>query len=224
MPNKVNIALTLYTGNKSRAVLGWCRLGEQQTTFPRAVVGLLQQYVRMSGKLTQVLKKEQGKGPRVLGVGDLWPRSKQEQDAKLAALIEWLNANGPAVKWPLVSARMSSLSAEAVAKVEDAAITIGKQAQGRRNVEGVVADIVVWQGKVTPPVNVEMPALGQRVVAMAASGPVPFGAQGTVVDVDQELKMVGVVFDRVMPCGTRLDGRITTNRGLVMFRRDLQLI
>jgi hypothetical protein len=224
IPQKVNIALTLYTDDKSRAVLGWCRFREQQTMFPRAVVGLLRQYVWMSGNLTQALKKEQAKGPRVIHVSDVWPGTKEEQDAKLQALIEWLRANAPAVKCPLVSGKILSLSAQATARVEEGAIEILSQTQGTRNVKGVVADIVVWQGKVTPPVSVEMPELGQRVVTAAASGPVPFAAHGTVVDVDPELNMVGVVFDQVMPCGTRLHGRIATNRGLVMFRRDLLLI
>jgi 5'-3' exoribonuclease 1 len=228
VPDKLNIAFCLYSHDKSQVVSGCAHIAEQSVSFPRFVVNLLRDYFRLAGNLLKAVKahcadKGEKRGRMCLKIDEIFPGTKEEQQARLSELVRWLSANATASKWPLVPAQAESLSVEAFKKIEDL-WQIYKPLRTERKIAGVSPDIITWQTKYEPRGDDATPRPGARVAAIAGSGPAPFGARGTVVEVDGIEKIATVVFDDVLPCGTRLEGRLATNRGLSLYLRDLLLL
>ena len=55
----------------------------------------------------------------------------------------------------------------------------------------------------------------------ALAEPVPFGTYGTIVGIDNETRSVSVVFDKPLACGTKLDGKLKSNRGMRLMEREV---
>jgi hypothetical protein len=183
---------------------------------------LLDRYFSLTGRLLRALRAAAPDARPVnrFTAEAVFGGGKDEQAAGLRALTEWLSANAPAARWRMVPAHTRSLAPDCVRKLEEVVRARDEPAVEREFI-GVEADALVWPEKHGSEGTGALPKRGQRVVALTASGAVPFGAPGTVVSVDKQVRMVTVLFDDVLPCGTKLEGRLETNRGLQLHARDL---
>jgi ribosomal protein L24 len=242
-PNRHNIALMLYDRRKKNVVFGLTKLGEgKEVLFAPCVVGLLQSYFQNAGNLLELLRKQsdelrkktkstekegEKKAPNPVlsfGRGEIFPGSGEEQAEKLSALLNWLSKNAPGSAIPLVPKSNVVMSLDCIKALEEC-VSNWKVVLTSRRVKGVSTDIVVWRGKREDgEKRIIWPPLGQRVASVAATGSAIFGARGTVIGVDKEQELVTVLFDDVLPCGTKLEGVLKTNRGLSLLVRDLVFI
>ena len=223
-PEKVNIALAFYTPDKKQVVSGCAKVMDKEMYFPRFTMDLLGEYFKRAGNLLKLMKKEkQGKPTFKFSVDTIFSGSSDERKQQLDELCSWLLANSPGSKYPLVPARVRSLSVTTIKRLE-AAIQTFKPITTERVVQNVSDEVLSWPTKHDNSVSSVLPPLGQRVVCIASSGAAPYGAAGTVIAVNSESHEVSVLFDDPLLCGTQLEGLLTSLRGVLVKPRDLVML
>ena len=222
-PEKVNIALAFYSGDRREVVSGCAKIIDKEMWFPRFTVDLLGEYFKRAGNLLKLMKREKGKPTFRFAVDTIFSGSPDERKQQLDELCSWLLANSPGSKYPLVPAQVRSLSVTTIKRVETAVQTF-KPITSERVVQNVADDVLSWPTKHDNAVSSVLPPLGQRVVCIASSGPAPYGAHGTVIAVNAESHEVSVLFDEPLLCGTQLEGLLTSLRGVIVKPRDLVML
>lgn len=225
-PQNINIALALYTPNHQYVVDGACKKSDHDYLFAPNVLQLMQEYFKKTGKLKDLLMEAGKRGDRKAGpytLTDLYGGTTQEQEVKFAALCDWLKENAPAGKYPLTSVNSDFPSQSCMGQLETI-ITKFSANLANKTVDDLNSSDIVWKGKPNTKPPSELPQLGQRVLCVASYGTAPFGEFGTVIGFDSENKTVTVLFDNVLTCGSKLEGRLRTNRGLRVNLKDLVIV
>lgn len=218
-PSKVNIALTLLTYDH-KVIEGCCKLlpEDNQYVFAGFVPQLVKEYFSLTGQLKTIVMDSVSKKEKALPkitLEMLYGGSEKHQNECYEKLIDWLSKKAPAVKFPLVSDTANFISPEGLSNLENKIKSFDFNEHDEVT-EGYDADAILWRMKPNPkPLN-DVPKVGQRVVSIASSGPATFGEIGTVIETDPRGRSVTVLFDKVLPYGTRLEGRLDTNRGVRM--------
>lgn len=170
------------------------------------------------------LPKAESKPNRIdITVEAIFGQSRQTQEKKLRELTEWLLRNSPASTIPMVPASKGTLSGDSIRQIENVLTHYHPQPLNKV-VDNVKEDSIIWATKTTPNTASIMPKVGDRVVSIACSGSVPFGAYGVVLSVDPEKRLIGVIFDQELECGSTFEGLLLTNRGVSVMADDLRMV
>ena len=272
-PNKVNIAFTLFTHDKKMCIPFLCKFENKKLFVHKSLVPLLQKYVKMSGKLIQILnnfkkskssdlKESQkshfsGKGKRIndeanssqsqpeklseptteplptpspqnsnnnaINLSDIFSGSEENQKKQLTILTDWLQSNSPAKHYEMTSSDNSSLPLDIINKIEKE-LQKYKPMCIEKDIDDVNSSDITWATKYESTTLSIVPSLGSRVISISESGPAPFGSFGTVISINKYRSSAVVLFDEVLPCGTKYKGILQTNRALNLMFNDLYII
>lgn len=224
-PFNVNIALTLFT-NDNKVLDGCCKYEDRNYIFASFIPDLVVQYFNYTGNLKTILmdsyNKKETKLPKIT-LEMLFGGNEQHQNECYEKLIKWLTENAPAVKYPLVTDFASFLSNESLTAFEKSVSTF-KFITSDKELDDYEECNILWRSKPNPKPLSSVPRIGNRIVSIATSGPATYGEIGTVIETDPKTYSVTVLFDNELPCGTRLEGRLATNRGIRMNITDIYLI
>jgi hypothetical protein len=223
VPYHVNIAFALF--GYEQVIDGCCKGPYQKRLFLANLVPLIQEYFTHTGNLKQLIMSSIQAGEKKfppLTIEQLFGGSVAHQEAKYAELTQWLTANAPAARFPLVSDSATSLSTKSVIEIENI-VTKHKDTVVPKLLDKIGEEFILWKQKPNPRPS-EVPPLGARIVSIAPSGAATFGEYGTVIGVDPGTKVVTVLFDHALPCATRLEGRLRTARGLRLHINDVIII
>jgi hypothetical protein len=216
-----NIAFCLFEFGK--VVEGCSKIINRERLFAKSLIDDMKEYFAKAGDLKQLIMNFIQPGERRLPdftLQQLFGGSAEDQERKYRELTDWLAEKGPAARFPLVSESAEFLATQTVTALEQLVIGFNFTASRGRSTP-FNRDCVLWRGKPNPERSLDMPALGSRVISIASSGPAVFGQFGTVVAKDPVGKLVTVLFDKQLPCGTRLEGKLMTNRGLRVEVKDI---
>ena len=217
---RANIAFALFTYDNRHVLRGCAKMQENDLYLAKFAVERLGEYFKRAGNLLKVLKA--GKTGKLTS-DVIFSGSDAERRQEIDGLCQWLRENAPAAHHPLVPSGMRCLAVPTIKKLE-AAIEGFKAVVSEKDVTDVSIDVLSWPTKHDTTTSPILPPLGQRIVSIACSGPVPYGATGTVVAVNPRGHDVFVMFDEPLPCGTSLDELFTAPRGLPAKPHDLVLI
>ncbi|OHS98409.1 XRN 5'-3' exonuclease N-terminus family protein [Tritrichomonas foetus] len=224
-PGNVNIALTLFT-NEHMVIDGCCKYTDRSYVFASFVLPLVKEYFLQTGNLKSLIMESINKKEQrlpTLTLEQLYGGSEEHQKECYEKLVSWLSQNAPAAKHPLISDQSSFLSTECLSTLESN-ITSFKFNSVDKEMEDYDVSSILWRQKPNPKSPAEMPKVGQRVISVASSGPATYGEIGTVIETDPRENHLTVLFDKELPCGTRLEGRLRTNRGLRLNLKDIVVI
>jgi hypothetical protein len=216
-----NVAFCLFEFGK--VVEGCSKIINRERLFAKSLIDDMKEYFAKAGDLKQLIMNSLQPGERRLPeftLQQLFGGSTEDQERKYGELTDWLAEKGPAARFPLVTESAEFLATQTVTALEKLVIGFDFTASRCQNAM-FDRDSVLWRGKPHPEQSPEMPALGTRVVSIASSGPAAFGQFGTVIAKDSVRKLVTVLFDKQLPCATRLEGKLTTKRGLRLDVRDI---
>ena len=221
----INVAFNLFTRNKRQIIDGYARLvGERgDVEISITAADLIPQYFQHAGKLKELLiekTKSNDRSPASFTKQDLFPR---DTERLYDQFVKWLAEKSPAAFSPLVSSNSESLTVRGTRSLENV-LEKYKVMTNKTILDHVpMSSIIRREG---PREQIENQKLGlcTRVVCVASSGSVPFGTYGTLVGYDTDSRTVTVVFDSPLATGTKLDGRLRTNRGMRLMEREIFVI
>ncbi|KAH0792276.1 XRN 5'-3' exonuclease N-terminus family protein [Histomonas meleagridis] len=226
-PFNTNIAFALYNFNH-QIIEGFCKLSHASANdyvYPASIVPLIVTYFQKAGNLKSLIMKSIQNGEKrfpPVTLEQLYGGDSQYQNEKFEDLQKWLTENSPASKSPLVSAAVDTVSPECLVGVEKMLIDF-KSKVVNKSIE-VDQRKLLWRQKPNPSPTAEMPPLGKRVISIASSGAATFGEMGTVIETNDVEDTLVVLFDHELTCGTRLEGRLKTNRGIRLNLEDVYVL
>ena len=223
-PQNVNIAFALYSMHH-QVVEGVCKHIGKDKVFADWLVPLMKEWFAKTGNLKQLIMEAVNRGETRLppfSLAELYGGNEQTQKERFAELVEWMTENAPASKYCLVSDSSDFVSATCLHELESKVRNF-KPTIAPREIEDMPEECTLWRAKPYPGSDA-MPSLGQRVISIAPAGAATFGEIGTVIGIDAEEKIVSVLFDNDLPCGTTLEGRLFTPRGLRLHLQDIYII
>ncbi|EAX90666.1 XRN 5'-3' exonuclease N-terminus family protein [Trichomonas vaginalis G3] len=222
-----NIALSLFSANRRQVVDGYAKIvfdeskGRSDIWITHDAARLIPTYFQKAGKLKELMMKAvaEKKDFRLnLNYQDLFPGDDTE--FKKEQFIQWLTQNSPAAKAPLVPATNVSLSSSGVAKIEEA-LTKFKVWTNVTKLEHVLFTSMLRKSGQRPIINGKNLQIGSRIISVAPSGSVPFGTYASVCAIDNQNGTISIVCDEILACGTKLDGKLKTNRGMRLMEREV---
>lgn len=225
-PSGINIALTLFT-YEHKVIEGCCkRLPDDNSyVFASFIPFLVKEYFTYTGSLKTIImdsyNRKEKELPKIT-LEMLYGGNADHQNECFERLINWLSENAPAVKFPLVPDNSNFLSKECLSKLESTINTFDFNVHDE-TVDSYDTSAILWRTKPNPKPLSDLPRIGQRVVSIASSGPAVFGEIGTVIETDPN-GYVTVLFDNILTCGTRLEGRLSTNRGLRLRANEIIIV
>ena len=223
-PQNVNIAFALYSTHY-QVVEGVCKHIGKDKVFADWLVPLMKEWFAKTGNLKQLIMEAVNRGETRLpafSLEQLYGGNEQTQKERFTELVEWMTEHAPAAKYCLVSSSSDFVSANCLHELESKVRNF-KPTIAPREIEDMPEECTLWRTKPYAASDA-MPSLGQRVISIAPAGAATFGEIGTVIGVDGDEKVVTVLFDNVLPCGTTLEGRLFTTRGLRLHLQDIYII
>eukprot|EP00743_Colponemidia_sp_Colp-15_P012377 GILK01014058.1.p1 GENE.GILK01014058.1~~GILK01014058.1.p1 ORF type:complete len:1454 (+),score=268.17 GILK01014058.1:274-4362(+) len=234
-PPMVDIGLNLKAHGKRLQVIDFCRLvvdrdGRDQWVVSAACVKLVQSYISAFPLLFESLMKKENMETKDIHVCSLFDKEKyQDPWNELENVSKWLSKQ-PCAKLPLVSCTSQALTKDTVEAIQQAADEYTQTVKQPRAVTfkfirdinpGVVfkPGTPIW----TPPlahIPPPFPRLGDRVMNIRNTGPVPFGLRGTVIGMYPN-DTAEVLFDEKFIGGSDLYGRCQELRGRMVFASTL---
>jgi hypothetical protein len=217
VPHNVNIAFALYRSDRM-VIEGACKRLGKDRVFADFLVPLMVQYFTKTGNLKQLIMGSGQKGDDKVSftLEQLYGGTPEFQAKKFGELVQWMLENAPAAKSGIMNENGDFLSDKVLKEIEKVVDQFKAQI-----VDKVIDDFdqknALWNGKRRTKF-MELPALGKRVISVA---PGTFGEFGTVIQIDRDIETVTVMFDNVLKYGTRLEGRLSTNRGLRLRLNEL---
>ena len=200
----------------SRQVESHDRPGTFKWEFSTAATRMLMQFKTQFADLFRGLERDPNANDYLLTelFYDSGGMPTPDPIARLSALLEWLR-QCPTAKLPLLPCASSSLAAEGVAKIE---------AEVRRMAAVAAVPITMpacAPSELMPALRMAMSSvakhdwvLGDRVVSIRGSGPVPFGSKGTIVSTHNQ--RAEVMFDAPFLAGQAVEGKCVDNRMLTV--------
>lgn len=225
-----DVAFTAYS--KGKVLDGFCRSykekdGDEERTHyevTKEFVSKVNEYISspLLSFLLDLLKDDKVKNIGYLNAKKIWPdddfTSSSMKTAELTQFMkEQLNK-----KFFLIDDFIDSISQTTLSKIEEKLIHGSDgEIEGQKDVVENI-DNLIWAGK---PKEIEQKCgIGSRVINLTTSGPIPFGAVGTVVQFDRKNLMFSVVLDDEFKYGNNLRKRLRTNRGYIARIDDLFFI
>ena len=217
-----NVALQLYTRNKRQVIDGYARIVDEKGNVEISLnaADLIPVYFQKAGNLKTLLNdhiKSGVKGPVHFTKSQLFP---DDTDKKYQAFITWLTEHSPAATAPLVSSSTITLTPRATAAIEQV-LDKYKMWSDETPLDHIPLSSLIRKSGARAQIPDQKLVLGSRVICVASSGSVPFGTYGTVIGIDSEARQVSVVFDKPLACGTKLDGKLKSNRGMRLMEREV---
>jgi hypothetical protein len=236
---KANIAFALYRQGTDECVVveGYCKGQRPDFLFPEVLIGQMGEYFQKTGCLKELLvrfSRENGADNRknwtfFTNLSGLFGGNVDFQQRRFKGLIDWMHANAPACRSGFTSGNDDVISDGTLKEVEK--IVKGFRAQPcQERVFTVNIKDAIWREKRNRRDSPRLCAymennrdikLGVRVISIFDSS---FGEYGTVIQVNQERTTATVIFDNVLECGTKLCGRLLTNRGMRLRASDLVVV
>lgn len=221
-----NVALQLFTPNRRQVVDGYAKTvfddsrGRSDIYITSDAGTLIPTYFQKCGKLKDLVMQaisEKRDNRMNFSWTDVFP---SDTEFKKEQFIQWLSQNAPAAKAPLIPSTTVGLTSRGVTKIEEELMKF-KLWTNVAKLDHVPLTSILRQSGARPQMNDKHLMLGSRVVCVAPGGSVPFGTCASVVSMDEENGTVCVICDEPLACGTKLDGKLKTNRGMRLMAREV---
>lgn len=210
---KVNVGLELKFEGRRLKVLGYTKKSGKFWQFSPLAVKLIQDYKVKFNKVFSKLMNVQGKA--IPKISELGITADELKDLK-----QWLTeVKSSLIKVGLESESLTKFSFEAIEKKLIESVNNGTFNKfSNKDIKGVPKEAVLSPSESYQLLSNQHFELGDRVVYVQDFGKVPFLSKGTVVSIDPigTKVQLGVIFDFPLLSGNTMNGKIKTNRGLVI--------
>lgn len=210
---KVNVGLELKFEAKRLKVLGYTEKSGNYWKFSPWAVKLIQDYKEKFGKIFTILSKYQSRDiPKLSKLGIT--------SEEISELVKWLKEQKSTfLTVGLESQSLTKFSFAAIEKHLIDAINQGKFNKfSNKDIKGVPKEAILKPSESYQSLSTQHFELGDRVVYVQDFGKVPFLSKGTVVAINPIGAKVelSIIFDTPLLSGNNLNGKLMTNRGLVI--------